>query len=141
MFFAASILAAVLAMHFGFTGIVIIACFPFIILSAAYNTGRVKRIFGTSVMQHVGNWSFSIYLVHYPVIYMYFILRLKNDPTYLAQSVFLKKQNYTEGVILCVIIVTITLFISALSWRFLEMPARNFLNKALNRNYSKLKSH
>ena len=135
-FFTASMLAAVLAMHFGLTAIVIIACFSFIILSAAYNTGRVKRIFDTPVMQKLGNWSFSIYLVHYPVIYMYFILRLKNDPTYLAQSIFLKEQNYTEGFILCAIIVTITLFISALSWRFLEMPSRNFLNKAFNRNYS-----
>lgn len=133
-FFAGSMLAAVLAMHFGFTGIVVIACFPFIILSAAYNTGRVKSIFDTSLMQQLGNWSFSIYLVHYPVIYMYFILRLKNDPTYLAQSIFLKEQNYSEGLILCVIVLTITLFISALSWRFLEMPSRNFLNKAFNRN-------
>lgn len=138
-FFAASMLTAVAAMHFGFSGIMVIVCFPFIILSAAYNTGRVKRIFDTSLMQQLGNWSFSIYLVHYPIIYMYFILRLKNDPTYLAQSIFLKEQNYTEGLILCVIIVTITLFVSALSYRYLEMPARNYLNRAFNSNGAKPK--
>jgi peptidoglycan/LPS O-acetylase OafA/YrhL len=71
---------------------------------------------------------------------MYFIFRLKSDPTYLSQSIFLKEQNYMEGFILCIIIVIVTLFISALSWRYLEIPARNYLNKIFNPNGAKLKT-
>jgi len=139
-FFVASLLAVVIAMHFGVMTIAIIACFPFIILCASYNQGHVKRILDTPVMQQLGNWSFSIYLVHFPIIYMYFILRLRNDPAYLAQSIFLKEQNYTEGIVLCIILVAITLLVSAFTWRFLEMPARNYLNRAINRNYMELRT-
>ncbi len=85
LFFVLSILTAVVTMHLDMWHILSVACFPFIILSASYNAGLIKRFFDTRVMQSIGNWSFSIYLIHSPLISMYFIFKLQNDGVSLAE--------------------------------------------------------
>ncbi|MEO8862105.1 MAG: hypothetical protein ABI358_11815 [Ginsengibacter sp.] len=54
-------------MHFGVVDIIIIAFFPFILLPAAYNNTELKRILDIRALQRLGDWSFSIYMVHIPI--------------------------------------------------------------------------
>lgn len=139
-FFVLILFALILAMHFGITKILIVACFALIILSASYNNGRVKHLFDRKAFQHIGNWSFSIYLVHYPLIFMYFIFRLRSDPSYLAESIFLKEQNFMAGLVLCMIILALTMLVSAFTWRFIEMPARKYFNSLFSNYYLKTRN-
>jgi peptidoglycan/LPS O-acetylase OafA/YrhL len=41
-----------------------VAFFPLVILSAACNADFVKRVLETKPLQRLGEWSFSIYMVH-----------------------------------------------------------------------------
>ena len=49
------------AMHAGIPDLLIIAFFPFIIITAAYNTTTVKKVLEWRVLQRLGDWSFSLY--------------------------------------------------------------------------------
>jgi peptidoglycan/LPS O-acetylase OafA/YrhL len=54
-----------LVMHFGLDDLLLVLLFfPLTILTAAYNDTRVKRILDTPFLQRLGDWSFSIYMVH-----------------------------------------------------------------------------
>lgn len=129
-FFALSLLIVLAAMHFGVMDIVIILLFPFILLSAAYNDTRVKRILDTRLMQRIGDWSFSIYMVHMPLISIFWIFAVKNNPdTFGSFGGPGPKPNYLLGAALCTFIICITLIAAALSYRFIEVPARNYFNK------------
>lgn len=125
-----ALFAGVLAgMHFGIHELVIVAFFPFIILSAAYNTDWLKRILDTSPLQRLGDWSFSIYLVHIPLIYAGYCLMLLDNPKRLSNiSEFGYFQTgYGQAWLYCLVVVGATLLASALLYRFVEVPARNLL--------------
>lgn len=129
-FFALSFLSVLAAMHFGLMDIAIIMIFPFILLSAAYNDTRVKRILDTRPMQNIGDWSFSIYMVHMPIISLVWVFRVKNNPAMFSGfESFGGKPNYLLGAALCAFVICLTLIAASLSYRFIEVPARNYLNK------------
>src|SRR5690606_13910743 len=78
--FAFFFLGALIAMHFGVEDILVIAIFPFIILAAAYNMTTIKRILELPFLQRLGDWSFSIYMVHVPIVYIYWIYMTMRIP-------------------------------------------------------------
>jgi peptidoglycan/LPS O-acetylase OafA/YrhL len=131
-FFGLSFLAVILGMHFGIKHQLIIACFPFVLISAAYNDGLVKKILDTRPFQRLGDWSFSIYMVHLPIIFTFYIFDVRKDPT-----IFMNLGPATNhpadrpyALLMCAIIMSITLLVSALTYNFIEIPARNYFNKA-----------
>ena len=128
--FVAVLGGCLLAMHLGAIDLAILAFFPFILLTAAYNETGVKRLLDTRPLQRLGDWSFSIYMVHVPIILMYMIVRVKRQPDLFADfmKVMSLAPDYRLGAILCSILVVLTLLLAALSFRFVEVPARNYLN-------------
>jgi peptidoglycan/LPS O-acetylase OafA/YrhL len=118
------------AMHFGIMDVIILAFFPFILLTAAYNTSGVKKFLDTRPLQRLGDWSFSIYMVHVPLMMLYWIYSVKKDPGHFSDIMKLitSKPNYGLGVVLCVITVTLTLLVASLTYKYVEVPARNYLN-------------
>jgi peptidoglycan/LPS O-acetylase OafA/YrhL len=130
--FAAFFLAALACMHFGVTDIIILAFFPFILISAAYNATWVKRILDTALLQKLGDWSFSIYMVHIPIIWMFTILAVNKNPALFADLMKLlsQKPNYQLGGMMCIVVVGLTILIASFTYRFIELPARNYLNNA-----------
>jgi len=130
-FFAVCFFGVLAAMHFGVMDIIIVAFFPLILLSAAYNTTIVKRILDTYVLQRLGDWSFSIYLVHMPIISMLWLYGIKKDPSAFADfsKMVSQKPDYIQGLISLIIVLVLTLILAGLSYRFLEIPARNYFNK------------
>ncbi len=58
-----------LCMHFAVPDVLSVAFFPILLLSAAYGIPNMDAFFWTKPMQRIGDWSFSIYLVHQPLMY------------------------------------------------------------------------
>ncbi len=129
--FAGLFIGTIVAMHIGGEDILIIAFFPFIILSAAYNTTTVKRVLDVPVLQLLGDWSFSIYMVHVPIIYVFWIYQTIQEPSKWANfppdpTVI---PNYGFGLWICLLIVASTLLLASFSYKYIEVPARSYLNK------------
>lgn len=123
--FVASAAGVVLAMHFGIHQLLIVALFPFVILTAAHNQDFVKRALDTRPLQRLGDWSFSIYMVHMPIIFaLTTIFVLSKYPK--AFSTFEAKRP--PGELMCLLLVVLTLVVAALTYRFVEVPARNYIN-------------
>lgn len=119
------------AMHFAIMDIIILAFFPMILLTAAYNNTGVKRFLDRPVMQRLGDWSFSIYMIHMPLIMFNWMYHIYKEPTYFADlaKFFSQKPNYGLGVLLCLILVAVTLVLASLTYRYIEVPARNYFNR------------
>lgn len=124
-------LATLTAMHFGTEELVIVALFPFVLLSAAYNTGGVKKILDKRPLQKLGDWSFSIYMVHMPISFTLDIWEVKKDPgIYKDFMAFISRTpDYNHGLVMCVMLVVLTLLVAPLTYHYLEVPARNYLNR------------
>ena len=60
--------AAFICMHFNLPDIITVAFFPFILLCGAYGSDGINRIFSARPFQSIIDWSFSIYLVHQPLL-------------------------------------------------------------------------
>ena len=57
----------VCCMHFDYHEFVIVTCFAFFVLFSAQNRGVFKRLLNTKFFTHLGNISYSIYIIHVPV--------------------------------------------------------------------------
>ena len=91
----------------------------------------IKKILDTPVLQRLGDWSFSIYMVHTPLMYGLWIYQIRSHPTMLATfpGEPFGPVNVPLGLITCIAVVALTLLVSALTYRFIEVPARQYLNK------------
>ena len=120
-----------IAMVAGVQDILIIALFPFIILAAAHNTTSVKKVLDTPILQRLGDWSFSIYMVHVPIMYLFWIYQIKNNPNMLANfpPPPADPATFPMGLILCIVIIVLTLLLASFTYRYVEVPARNYLNR------------
>jgi peptidoglycan/LPS O-acetylase OafA/YrhL len=122
---------ALIAMQLGIEDILVIAIFPFIILSAAYNTTTIKKFLDFPFLQRLGDWSFSIYMVHVPLIYLFWIYQTLQNPTYFGTfpPPEAAPENYSMGWWLCLTLVAFTLLLASLTHKYIEVPARIYLNK------------
>lgn len=131
--FALFFFGALTAMQFGVEDILVIAIFPFIILSAAYNTTAVKKILELPFLQRLGDWSFSIYMVHVPLIYLFWIYLTLQRPDWWATFPPQEEAgNPVTGLWLCLALVASTLMLASLTYSYVEVPARNYLNRRFN---------
>lgn len=149
LFFVAISIGLVLAMHFGIMDVIIIMFFPFILIAAAYNQTKIKRILEMKVLQRLGDWSFSIYLVHIPVIYSVKMVKLLKshfqNPTAIKEvpikgpiKDLIYQPNYLTGLLMCIIVLILTIAISALFYRYLEIPSRNYINNLFKSKHKKI---
>lgn len=126
--------ATVGAMHFGWDELLIVLLFPFILLTAAYNTTGVKRILDKKPLQLLGDWSFSIYMVHVPIAFIMFVFTVRENPNLFADFMALIQSppDYQLGVISLIVLVASTLVVASLTYRLIEVPARKYINKRLS---------
>ena len=128
-----SFTAIFLAMHFGLHDLIIIVLFALTILSAVYNQGRVKTFLDTKHLQLLGDWSFSIYMIHVLIIYLYWIIDIKANPEFFADlMLFLSMEpDYGKGLVRLFVLLTSTLVLSAITYRYVEVPLRNYLKNKI----------
>ena len=114
----------VLSMHLGWSDIITVATFPFIILSAGYGSARVNAVLTTKPMQRLGDLSFSIYLTNEIIFDTLRVVRF--GLTGSAQS---PADLPTAQIWLwCVAWLVVVVLVSELTYRFIELPARSALN-------------
>ena len=112
-------------MHFGVLDVFTVLFFPFILLAAAYGNRNMNSLLGTKPLQKLGDWSFSIYLIHQPFLYQATALMQNPDKT----GVELSNLSLLTSWGICIGFIVFLLFVSYLSYRFIELPARNYINK------------
>jgi peptidoglycan/LPS O-acetylase OafA/YrhL len=78
--------------------------------------GRESRLMSWRPVQAIGNWSYSIYLWHWPAVVVLGYLMTK--PHALAAPV----------------LAVLSVFVGAVSWRVVETPVRRFLNRDTRRS-------
>lgn len=129
-------LAVILGLHFGVDEFFIVFLFPLVILCASFNESGIRRFLDLRPLQRLGDWSFSIYMVHVPLIFLLWIFQVKIEPSIFADFIKLGQRppDYAMGTIVCITLVISTLTVAALTYRYVELPARNYLN----RRFSKL---
>jgi peptidoglycan/LPS O-acetylase OafA/YrhL len=120
-----------LSFHWGLPDAVSVAFFPFILLSASFGSTGANRFFNWRPLQKLGDWSFSIYLVHQPLILVLFSLALVFAPPAAAEAGPPPKPDMLAGWTICMVVVALTLAISALVYRFWEVPMRRRINKMM----------
>jgi len=114
-----------LTMHFFVTDLLVVSFFPFILLSGAYGSKNIDRFFALTPLQRIGDWSFSIYLVHQPIIITSVYLFSYFNPA-AAQST--APPELIPAWTISIIFIGIILFFSWLTYRFWELPARQWIN-------------
>lgn len=124
--------ATVISMKFEIEDLfLVLLFFPLIILTAAYNNTTIKRILETPFLQRLGDWSFSIYMVHIPIAQIFIIFLVKANPSIYASFPPQRSgpPDFTTGLIVCIGLLVLTLITASLTYRYIEVPARNYINK------------
>ncbi|MBC7652646.1 MAG: acyltransferase, partial [Deinococcales bacterium] len=124
-------LVSFISMHFNLPDFITIIPFPFILLCGAYGSVGIDNFFANKFLQKLGDWSFSIYLVHQPLLFT-----IGNIVSYLNPIDLTKpltgpppKLEMLTGWLICIAFLIITLIISFITYHYIEVPARNKLNK------------
>jgi len=118
-----------IAWHFQMPDGLTVWVFPLLILGAAYNTGRLAKLLQTRPLQRLGDWSYSVYMVHVPIMFTFLVIQKITQP---AAPITTGPVVYgLEGPVTCLIYVLMVLAVAALTYRFVEVPARRWLNPRL----------
>ncbi|QDY42156.1 acyltransferase family protein [Candidatus Pantoea soli] len=92
----------------------IVALFAVIIPLLAASKGIIYKSMSLSPMVYLGEISFSIYLIHYPLC-----RKLAFIPAWIQNKIFFMDVNY--------IALIITILLSIITYHFIEVPCRNFI--------------
>jgi peptidoglycan/LPS O-acetylase OafA/YrhL len=118
----AALLVMALALYGWVPRILVLCCFPLIVYFSAFNSGIFSRVMNTKPLQWLGERSYSIYLWHTPIMYVWFIPRIASiDGAMTVPSAWLGVSN------MALIIVSV-MVLSELSYRLFEDPVRRLLN-------------
>ncbi|GAA4400965.1 acyltransferase [Nibrella viscosa] len=118
-----------LCLHFGVPDVFTVSWYPFILLSAAYGSRQTDRILGTRPFQRIGDWSFSIYLVHQPLLFIFNNISVYQSLGKPSAGGPPPKPDMLTGWLLCLIFVCITLLAARFTYQVIEVPARRWLNQ------------
>ncbi|MEL7529657.1 MAG: acyltransferase [Bacteroidota bacterium] len=107
--------------------VVAVALFAILILHAAYVEGLTKRILNNKVFSYLGDISFSIYMVHIPLILSFFMYNMMqgNMPDPGAETS--AEVNWIGNWIGALIFLAISIGVASLTYRFIELPMRRKL--------------
>ena len=124
---AAATILLFISMHLALPDALSVCFFPVILLSGAFGSNRIDKLFSTKPLQKLGDWSFSIYLIHQPLLFT-----IGNICTYYNLKMDLSGGSHgflmLAGWVICILFVALLLPLSYLAYEFLEVPARNWLN-------------
>jgi peptidoglycan/LPS O-acetylase OafA/YrhL len=105
--------------------------FGLMILSLAYNTDGVGQFLNKPVFQFLGDISYSLYLVHMPILITFICYRKAMYYPDIKESMSGVGYTFTleQSWIGLVVFLVVTLSLSALSYKYIEKPARRYLRK------------
>jgi peptidoglycan/LPS O-acetylase OafA/YrhL len=115
---AGGILWVVLAMHFDLHPVLVVPGFVALVLFAALGTGPVTKLLGIAPLHFLGQISYSIYLVQYPVQRIWHML---------SRKLHAGEFDVWSGTLSLIAVVAIVIAISSLTYHFVERPARRWM--------------
>jgi peptidoglycan/LPS O-acetylase OafA/YrhL len=120
-------------LYFDVNELVVVGLFPFFILAAAYNSAGVAQLLERRWAQRLGDWSFSIYMVHMPLFFTYrgIVPVLGSEAPegfFMAMPV-----RYGIGWLYFAGFLAVTLVTAAVFYKYVEVPARNYLGRRVVR--------
>lgn len=126
--------AALVCMHLNLPDFITILFFPFILLCGAFGSPKTDKLFKTTALQKLGDWSFSIYLTHQPLLFTIAAVLAYLNPiaTSKLPSGPPPKPDIITGWLICLAFIGLVLFVSSLTYRFFEVPVRNWINQKAN---------
>ena len=129
-----------LIMHFGVNMLFAFALLPVLILAASYNDAYMSKIFNSKPLLYLGEWSFSIYMIHIPILFTVYVYMCKRNPAFFITYANnrLSHFSYSRAWLVCLVWVCITVAVSSLTYTYIEVPARNLLNKLFNTQRRKI---
>jgi peptidoglycan/LPS O-acetylase OafA/YrhL len=116
-----SLIGIVFAMHFGLNDAMLIFPFALLIFSTQADTGAAGRVLTSGPLVRLGEWSYSIYMLHIPVL---FLLQLA-WPRIAVQPFGLSAPAANVSLVLASAVVTAML--GGLSFHYFEKPIRDRL--------------
>lgn len=114
----------VLSLHLGLPDAITVAFFPFMLLAAAYGSAGTDKVLRLRPLQKLGDWSFSIYLVHQPLNLLLIAAVVASSQGKEAASDMPSRPDMLSGWFICVAMVAVTIAVSAMVYRFWENPMR-----------------
>ncbi|MBS1663826.1 MAG: acyltransferase [Bacteroidetes bacterium] len=115
------VVGIVICLHFAVYDVLTVCFFPAVILSAAYGSKTIDRVFSGRAVQRLGDLSFSIYLVHQPILYTWMM----------AQALFhlsVPVPGFWVGWLIGAVFVALTIWVASGTYKYIEVPARKWLN-------------
>jgi peptidoglycan/LPS O-acetylase OafA/YrhL len=123
--FVFSVLFFFVFCHFSVSDMLTVLLFPMMILSAAYNENRVSKYLENKHLQAIGAWSYSIYMVHIPLLFSLMSVQLVYPSLELP-----KPTTYQfSGTLICLLFLGLVLFFARFLHRTVEEPMRRFIVK------------
>lgn len=120
----------VLGMHFGVSDLFMVAMFPVVIFFAACNTGAMSRLFDRPFFQTIGERSYSIYMIHVPLMSTFLVgwLMFRTEKSVGVDNASALALSPAVAWGACAVYVTLVLALSALTFRYVEAPLRRWVN-------------
>jgi peptidoglycan/LPS O-acetylase OafA/YrhL len=107
------------ALHFGAPDLAMVPLFALLILAAATNDGALRRLFAARPLQWLGEISYSIYLVHFVVLYAMATVIAGATGDYALEHLGVPVRCVTMA-----IGVALSLALASLTYRWIEAPGR-----------------
>ena len=125
--FAGFAIATALALHFFIPDFLVIPLMAGLLLAGASNRGRLGRGLETRPMVWLGEISYSIYLVHWPVLVAIAIAVAEFHGTPVTET-----PSHEEAMLLLPLALGLILGLATLTHRWIETPARRRLRRLLS---------
>ena len=124
--------------------------FSLVVLAFAAEGGTLSRLLSAAPFKAAGRWSYSIYMVHSTIIFMFFNLARLADAKGIAPLIVVtdgeRKVDFSlvdapwANDVTMVAYVAVIIAVAAMTFRFIEVPARTWFN-ALARAWSESQQH
>lgn len=128
--FAAVGVLLLTAMHWGAGDLYILSFFPLLIFLAARNRGALYHLFNRPFFQSVGEWSYSIYMIHVPLIstaLASWLMCRADVPAGTDNAAALALSPLVSWAA-CAVYLALVIALSTLTFRFVEKPMRILVN-------------
>lgn len=116
---------------------IVIPIFAVLILHGAYVEGSVKRILNNRLFTYLGDISYSIYMVHIPIIITLFLVSVisANGAPAPEETAGEVAPNFLMNWVGAIVFLLIVIGIASLTYRWIEKPARRKLKRASKQDY------
>lgn len=128
--FALLIIATAIGMHCNVNDVVTALLFAFIVLAAAFNRSSLSRWCSTRLLQRLGDWSYSIYLIHFPLLCSLMVLvDAINGPPRKEASLPPPVRPLLAAWGIAIFWCLLTIGVAAIVHRYIEVPARQRIRR------------